>query len=68
MFMPSREKIENLLRSKDIEPAKLASDPKNVERAVNIVHGFIAIPWRWFVGKKRVRGAVMKVSERVSGR
>lgn len=66
MFIPSREKIESVLRSKGVDVATLASNPKNVDRAVGIVHGMIPIPWRWFIGKKRVHGAVMNVSKLVS--
>ncbi len=66
MFIPSREKIESVLRSKGVNVATLASNPKNVERAVGIVHGMIPIPFRWIVGKKRVHGAVMRVSKRVA--
>ena len=65
MFIPSREKIESVLRSRGIDVATLAGNPKNVDRAVSIVHGMIPIPWRWFIGKKRVHGAVLSVSQRV---
>jgi hypothetical protein len=67
MFMPSRAKIENALRSKGIDPTWLAADPKDVDRAVGIVHGMIPIPLRWIVGKGRVRKAVLSVSERLRG-
>lgn len=65
MFMPSREKVESVLRSKGLDVATLASNPANVERAVGIVHGMIPIPWRWFIGKNRVHGAVLNVSQRI---
>jgi hypothetical protein len=67
MLMPSREKIEKVLRAKGVDPAKLATDARNVDRAVGIVHGMIPIPFRWIVGKGRVRSAVLSViRQRVS--
>ena len=68
MFIPSLDKIERVLRSKGVDVATLASNPKNVERAVGIVYGMIPIPLRWVVGKKGAHGMVLKVSQRVSSR
>ena len=66
MFIPSLDKIERVLRSKGVDVATLASNPKNVERAVGIVYGMIPIPLRWVVGKKGAHGMVLKVGQRVT--
>jgi hypothetical protein len=68
MLLPRLDKIERVLRSKGIDVATLASNPKDVERAVDIVHGMIPIPLRWILGKKAAHGMVLKVEQRASGR
>jgi hypothetical protein len=64
MLTPSRERIESLLRSKGVDLGRLARDPKSVDAAVALVHGRIPVPLRWFVGRERVRQAVMRISAR----
>jgi hypothetical protein len=64
MLTPSRERIESLLRSEGVDLGRLARDPRSVDAAVALVHGRIPVPWRWFVGRERVRQAVMEVGAR----
>lgn len=51
----SMEKVLEILKSKGVDVRELAKNPAACEKAYKMTYKAIPIPWRWFVGKKRVR-------------
>lgn len=62
----SKDKIQEILKKKQIDLEKIAADPRVYDKACSIAYKSIPIPWRWFVGKKRVGKIVNKLKEQLS--
>jgi hypothetical protein len=58
--MISKEKILNVLKSKNVDLNKIANNSEKFDRACHIVYKSIPIPWRWVVGKKRISRYIVK--------
>lgn len=63
----SKEKVLEILKSKGVDVRELAKNPAACEKAYKVAYKAIRVPWRWFVGKKRVRKFVdMAVNKAVA--
>lgn len=60
----SKERVLEIL-GKGIEVRELASNPAIIEKAIKILYKSIPIPWRWFVGKKRIKVVLEMVKNKV---
>lgn len=54
MNLPSKEEVLQRLKPLGIEAANLANDPGMLRKAIDKTYKLIPIPWRWFVGRKRI--------------
>lgn len=54
MKLPTKEEVLQKLKPLGFEAAKIAADPATLEKAIQRTYSLIPIPWRWFVGKKRI--------------
>lgn len=63
----SKEKVFDILKSKGVDVRELVKNPASLEKAYKVAYNAIPIPWRWFVGKRRVRKFVdMAVNKAVA--
>jgi len=51
----SKDRILDVLKSKGIDMRELMKNPAIQKKACKVVYKAIPIPWRWFIGKKRIR-------------
>lgn len=63
--MISKEKIQKVLQEQGMNLAEIFAKPHVFDRACNIVYKRIPIPFRWFIGKKRIRKAMNKLKEQL---
>ncbi len=63
--MVSRDKILEVLKNKGVNLNNVATDPRVFERACGVAYNALPIPWRWFVGKKRVRKIISRLREQI---
>lgn len=64
--MISKDKIQKFLNKKGVNLDKIATDPRVFDRACDIVYKSTPIPWRWFIGKGRVKKMMNKLKEKIS--
>lgn len=64
--MISKERIQSILLSKGVDLGKISKDPRVFEGACNMAYKSIPLPWRWLVGKTRVRRVMNVIKERAS--
>lgn len=57
-----------ILKAKGIDVHGLVSNPVIYEKVCKIVYKTIPIPWRWFVGKKRVMRFIDMVKDKVASK
>jgi hypothetical protein len=63
--MLSKERLQKILTEKGVAAASLAANPDMFERACGIAYSSIPFPWRWFIGKKRLRKAMGALREQI---
>ena len=60
-----KERVLEVLKAKGIHLHELGSNPVIYEKACIIAYKSIPIPWRWFIGKKRVERFVDMIKNKV---
>lgn len=59
-----KERVLEVLKAKGISMRELTSNPLIYEKACTLAYKSIPIPWRWFIGKKKVRRFVDMVKNK----
>jgi hypothetical protein len=62
MRLPTKEELIQKLKPLGFEAAKIAADPATLEKAIQRTYKLIPIPWRWFVGRKRIEKLLRSAS------
>lgn len=66
MKLPTKEELLQKLKPLGFKAAEIAADPATLEKAIQRTYKFIPIPWRWFVGKKRIERLLKSCAESAS--
>jgi hypothetical protein len=64
--MISKERMREILTARGLDVAKLASDPRARAKAISLAYKAIPIPWRWFVGQKRLAALIETLANSAS--
>lgn len=66
--MISKEKVQDILKNKGIVIEKIATDSRVYDKACVVAYKAIPIPFRWFVGKKRIINLVDTIKGTITKR
>lgn len=60
-----KERVLEVLKAKGISMRELTSNPLIYKKACTLAYKSIPIPWRWFIGKKKVHRFVDMVKNKI---